>query len=376
MRLCLLIVVGLLSMQASQCAARVTVEEIEGRLSVRSTLPAGSHALTTRVRYGHPVEGEIVIAAGSGATRAVQALRVESWGEESFVPGVNNEELLAGVREGFGVWIRPGSAAQTYELKLDFAQFDGSELKRTQVLLRRERGAYQLSVAEGVEFGQMRRGRSLIDLMLDYPEDYRKFEIVAHACSLPEMSLVPRSRFSPSVIQQVIEGGGSGTMRDGATRGDDTVTTGPSTSERGFEPSPERWASLVSLLDSDAFSRRIQARESLLRGGPALAVYLENLDTSRLSFEQREEVAYIVEALSRVDHRAPQPLPRATVDELRREMNPRWLARLVASSDAMTRNWALGQLRQQGIDVAMPPEPTRYDRREAFRRVWSRLSGP
>ena len=338
--------------------AQLTTREDRGELQFWSMRTAGRHPVEGQIRYGHPVVGEIVVTAGGGSQRRVHSMRIEAWGEDSFVAGGGASEVLAAVREGFGVWLEPGPGRNDFKLKLDFAQFDGSDLERTQVVLRHERGAYQLTVAEGTDFGQTRRGETLVDLMLDYPEPYRQFETVAHACSLPGISLVPYSLFSPSVIQQVIEGG-----------------TADADSGDGIPPAETSWPELVTALDSDQFSVRERARKALLLGGPALAVYLENLDRSRLSFEQRAEIEYLVSALAQEDRSEPEPLPRGTVAQLRRELDPRWLARLVASADALVRNWSLDQLRQQGIDIAMPPDPTRYDRREAFRRVWSRLSG-
>ena len=323
--------------------------EHDGELRAWTPMASGSRAVDGLQWCGQAVTARISVLPGDDPLRRVHSFRFESWGEEialaNQLPGMDR------VREGFGAYLEPTSSPHRYGLRLDWCQVVDGQPVYHQTTLRRGFGNFYLSFSDGGAAPIVYRAKTLAQMMLEHATAYHAFEEKANQCSLRGVALVPRSRYSPTVIHHVM--------------GAPIVLLAP----------PERaaWQRLVAQLDDDAYKRRDAATQALLRAGAAVVPFLEGLDNGELSLEQRARIQYIVRAFAEDMPPEPQPLESGELEQLQREPPASWLAHLILSAEDEVRSWAADRLHRVGLIIDLPREPNRDERTALFRYLMAEI---
>ncbi len=330
----------------------LVLRETDGQLGAWSCLPSGGQKITSVTRRGKPVTVHISVLPGNEEMRRVQSFRYEVWGNEIPAP-----EGSAGpgktIREGFAAFWEPTSSPERYAIRFETNRLvEGSAILR-QATLRRGYGGYFLTYQDGGLPPIAKRAKTIPELMLEFPTAYQALEEAAHQCSLVGLSLVPESRFSPSVIRDVM---------------------GEKVEEETAPPPSSDWQQLVDQLNHDEYDQRAAASNKLLAAGVEVVKFLAALDPQTLTLEQRARIRYILRTFTVESPPDPAPLSRDAVRKLQQELPSKWLAHLLMSSQEPVRTWAIGQLHRQNVLIDLAPSAPRAERRELYLGLLERLS--
>lgn len=349
----LLSICGMRHVEAAGVQNRILVlRETDGQLGAWSSLPSGGQKITSVTRRGKPVIVQISVLPGEEEMRRVQSFRYEVWGNE-----IETREVSVGrsktVREGFAAFWEPTSSPERYAIRFESNRLIEGRAILRQATLRRGYGGYFLTFQDGGLPPIAKRAKTIPELMLEFPTAYQALEEAAHQCSLVGLSLVPESRFSPSVIRDVM---------------------GEVVEEETPPPSSGDWQQLVEQLNHDEYNRRVAASNELLAAGVEVVKFLASLDPRTLTLEQRSRIRYIVRTFTVESPPDPEPLSREEVRKLQQELPPEWLAHLLMSSQEPVRIWAIGQLHRQHVLIDLAPSASRTERRELYLSLLERLS--
>ncbi len=330
----------------------LVLRETAGHLGAWSSLPAGGQKIPSVTRRGQSVIVQLSVLPSEEPLHRVQSFRYEAWGNEIPMPeGFASRGKK--IHEGFAAFWEATSSPLRYAVRFVTNRVvEGQPLLR-QATLRRGYGGYFLTFQDGTLPPVVKRAKTIPELMLEFPTAYQALEETAHQCSLVGLSLVPESRFSPSVIRDVM---------------------GKVIEEETPPPPTGRWQRLVEQLDDDRYEQRVDASKALLAIGIDVVKFLSRLDPQQLTLEQRARIRYIVRTFTVESPPEPEPLSREQLRQLQRDLPPRWLAHLLMSSQAPIRTWAVDQLHRQDILVDLSPGATRSERRKLYQHLLEQLS--
>ncbi|MBX7167224.1 MAG: hypothetical protein K1X74_12920 [Pirellulales bacterium] len=327
----------------------ILLREESNQLRFWSNLLAGHHNIVELPVRDRSASAQILVEPGEGPLRLVRQFRVESWDEVAGPRGP--------LQTGFAVELEPTRVADRYRLRFEVRRARDGRVVQEHFVLRRGIGMFYLSKGEsgdGATEQTIARAKSLVEMMLEYPQVYRDLEQAAQECSLPGLQFVPETRYSPTVIEAVM--------------GEPIELTGPAV--------PDAWPQWVAALDADEYAERRAALDALIAAGPDVARYLRSLPAEDLSPEQRAQIAYVLKSHTIELPAAPQPLAPEDLRDLQESPPDEWLARVLMSSDRRVRSWATGRLARRGIAVpALEPEADFAERKRVSDLVRQHLSG-
>lgn len=181
---------------------------------------------------------------------------------------------------------------------------------------------YYVSATRDGQLLPVGRCSLISELMVETAETYRQFEGLAELCCRPGFEFVPCSPFSPRVVQEVVASGA-------APPGEVEV---------------RRFDELVRQLDSDAFPRRENATQELIRGGRTTLRAISHMQQGHLSAEQRSRLRLVRNSLRELSEPVfPFRFGADRIRQLSTEPPSDWLEILGRSPDKLIRDWALSK---------------------------------
>jgi hypothetical protein len=313
----------------------VGLAEERGHLSMVSCLPPGRMDCNAVDEQGIHLKG-FVLVEGKDDAKRVRIFRLQGTTEK----GADMDDSTATSVRDFLVHLQATPSPEHYVLHLKLTRVQqGVTIQDEARLGRTCCGYYVTATADGKPL-PIGRAPLLSELMVQAHETYAQFERLARCCVRPGFEFVPASRYSPSVVTEVVD-------RDEARPSSDTIT---------------HFREMLTELDSTQFSRREAAASDLIKGGRSTLWFLDHAGDQRLSAEQRQRLRSVRTALvaySQPD--LPFEFSQQTLRELTETPPNEWLMQLRNSPMPRISDWARNRLPDAPSESSAAAAPVASD---------------